>query len=89
MGIRYGLFVHLQPVGGFVRVARVNSGRTRRDLPDRRGAGSWPGHGGGQGTLEGMEKSSDSGAKAFAILVGIMVAIVVVIGAIAMILSPH
>lgn len=37
----------------------------------------------------GMEKSSDSGAKSFAILVGIMVAIVLTLIVIAFVLSPR
>ena len=37
----------------------------------------------------GMQKSQPSGAKGFAILVGTMVAVVLVIMAIAVIFSPH
>jgi hypothetical protein len=55
---------------------------------------SAPGAGGGRGTVErrqtgGMQKSQPSGAKGFALLVGIMVAIVLVIMLIAVIFSPH
>ncbi|GAA4632774.1 hypothetical protein GCM10023196_067640 [Actinoallomurus vinaceus] len=50
--------------------------------------------GGGRGARRarqtgGMQKSQPSGAKGFAILVGIMVAIVLVLMLIAVIFSPH
>jgi flagellar basal body-associated protein FliL len=41
------------------------------------------------GQTGGMQNSQPSGAKGFAVLVGIMVAIVLVIMAIAIIVSPH
>jgi hypothetical protein len=44
---------------------------------------------GGAGQTGGMQNSQPSGAKGFAVLVGIMVAIVLVIMAIAIIVSPH
>lgn len=52
-------------------------------LPDR-----WTGHARG-GADWGMQNSQPSGAKGFAVLVGIMVAIVLTIMVIAVILSPR
>jgi flagellar basal body-associated protein FliL len=43
----------------------------------------------GQGQTVYMQNSQPSGAKGFAVLVGIMVAIVLVLMAIAVLLSPH
>jgi hypothetical protein len=36
-----------------------------------------------------MQNSQPSGAKGFAVLVGVMVAIVLLIGAVAILVSPH
>lgn len=53
-----------------------------RAMGDGRGMGVW-------GQTGSMQNSQPSGAKGFAILVGVMVGIVLVIMAIAVILSPH
>jgi hypothetical protein len=43
----------------------------------------------GAGQTGGMQNSQPSGAKGFALLVGVMVAIVLAIMAVAVVLSPH
>jgi hypothetical protein len=59
-----------------------------------RGPSRWPADGGGRGALIGgqtgsMQNSQPSGAKGFAVLVGVMVVIVLALMAIAVLLSPH
>lgn len=73
---------------------RAEMGGVPRENPGGATAGATAGRWGGRGTAGrrhtgGMQKSQPSGAKGFAILVGTMVAIVLVIMLIAVIFSPH